>query len=104
MNLPAVITIGHKPYRVWTVGLLPLNQLPRFAPGMTAPVFVQHAGWTVIVDRGTIYAYRGGIQHELHGTTHPSAHDAERAAYGAGLLGVMVYDEHAADYGFPSAS
>jgi hypothetical protein len=107
MQLPELKSVdGGRPYRVWTVSLMPLHQLPRFEPGMTAPVFVAVTDWRVIADfDGRLYVHRGdGIHHELHNTAHPSMHDAERAAYGAGLLGVMVYDEHAASHGFPAAS
>ncbi|MGI5245133.1 hypothetical protein [Dactylosporangium sp. CA-139066] len=106
MQLPELKSVdGGRPYRVWTVGLMPLNQLPRFEPGMTAPAFVPVTDWRVIPDwDGRLYVHRGdGIRHELHGTQHASEHDARRAAYGAGLLGVMVYEADAADYGFPSA-
>lgn len=103
MNLAALITGNHKPYRVFTVGILPVDQLPRFEPGIESPAFVQHGGWTVYPGT-TLYVHRDGIQHELHGTTHVSTEASERAAYGAGLLGVMVYEHNAVRYGFPSAS
>ena len=49
------------------------------------------------------FVHRGdGIRHELRDTAHASVHDAQRAAYGTGLLGVMVYDDEAALNSFPT--
>lgn len=104
MTLPETRSGNGRPYRIWTVGHLPLEQLPRFEPGPTAPAFVTTTDWTVIAADHTLYVHRAGIQHELHNTTWGGDDDARRAAYGAGLLGVMVYDDEATLNGFPSAS
>lgn len=60
-------------------------------------------------DRGptTIRVWRGnpatGERHPLDGTEYVTGRDADRAAYKAGLIGFMVYDKDAADYGLPTA-
>jgi hypothetical protein len=105
MNLPPLINGAHKPYRVWTSDLLPVDQLPRFEPDIDSPAFVthDHSDWHVTFGAGRLYVARDGQQHQLHNTQYASGHDAKRAAYGAGLLGVMVYEDEAAWYGFPVA-
>jgi hypothetical protein len=70
---------------------------------MDSPRFVAHAGWTVIAGNRRLIAHRGTLRHELHGTQHRSDHDALRAAYGAGILGVAVYEDEADRWGFPTA-
>lgn len=104
MNLPGIGADQRQPTRTWTVSLLPLDRLPRFNPGMNAPAFVQNSEWVIHVDRGQLYVALHGMLHELHGTAYDSDHDAYRAAYGAGLLGVVVYEDTAAGYGFPDGS
>lgn len=103
VTLPPLKTSHGRPYRVWTVGLLPVEQLPRFEPGMSSPAFVSNSDWVIHVGGGHLYVALHGVLHELHGTVHASDHDAQRAAYGAGLLGVMVYEDAAARGGFPGA-
>jgi hypothetical protein len=104
MSLPALIDGPGRPCRIWTVAHLPVTQLPRFEPGPDSPRFVAHAGWTVIAGNRRLIVHRGTLRHELDGTEYGSDHDALRAAYGAGLLGVAVFEDDATRHGFPSAS
>lgn len=103
MTLPD-LNPGHgKPYRVWTADLLPVEQLPRLEPAPGSPAPVTRDGWTVIVENGHLWAHRDGVQHQLHDSSYASDNDAHRAAYSAGLLGVMVYEHNAREHGFPAA-
>lgn len=42
--------------------------------------------------------------HPLHGVRYPTRRDAERAAYQAGALGFLVFENQAAQWGLPTAA
>lgn len=88
--------------RVWTVEHLPADRLPHFEPSMRSPAFVALNGWFVAFDGGTLYAHRNGVKHDLHGSKHHSAREADEAAYAAGPLGLHVYEDVAGRYGLPT--
>lgn len=103
MNLPDLKYGYDRQYRIWTVEHLPVDRLPRYERAPLSPAAVTHDGWFVLIEDGHLYVHRDGVQHEIHDTSYASDQDAERAAYGAGVLAVLVYEENAASYGFPVA-
>lgn len=96
-------------YRCWTVAQIPWEDLPDFEPGMRRPVIVTLNGWDVHWYGSALYVYRlagdghDEEYHELHGTHYPDDYSAaQKACYDAGVMGLHVYENVAADYGLPS--
>ncbi|MFI7608467.1 hypothetical protein ACIBTV_25405 [Micromonospora sp. NPDC049366] len=112
-------------WRLYTVEHLSFDALPECGKG--GPAKVAATNWTVsassvsraLSSPGVVAADDGMHtlqvirlcgptgsdieQHPLNGTKYASADEAWRAAYGAGLLGFMVYEGDAARFGLPTA-
>lgn len=90
------------PYRVWTTANgLPLDYFERY--GSSGPATVAINDWAVSVTQtpgkpGCVLTARtvttdgDVVRHELDGTTYPDRYSADRAAFDAGIVGVMAYD------------
>lgn len=93
-------------FRTWTVDHIPFDELPEYEPGPRSPATVSIDGWQLNWYGDALYVYHPETDayHALHGQLgYPTARDAERAWYDAGVLGLMVYEDVAADYGLPSS-
>ncbi len=93
-------------FRTWTVEHIPFEDLPTYEPGPRSPATVSINGWQVHWYGDALYVYHPDTNayHELHGKRgYPTIEDAERAWYDAGVLGLMVYEDVAAEYGLPSS-
>lgn len=91
--------------RTWTVDHIPFDELPAFEPGMRSPVFVSLEGWQLNWYGDVLYVFNpdAGTHHDLHGAKGFTTYDdARRAWYNAGVLGLWVYEDVAADYGLPT--
>lgn len=96
--------------RTWTADHIDFTDLPEFEPGMRSPALVSLDDWRIrwlgselLVSRPDESADDGCEYHELHGTHHPTVDDYHRACYDAGILGLMVYEDVAHEYGLPSS-
>ncbi len=108
ITFPPAEPAGLGPYRVWMIQYMPFEEIPEFGPASQSParVTVDEAEWhfTYTEDGDLFVAHRTerGRRHPtLDKTNHGDARGALKAAYEAGLYGVMVYDHNAEMYGFP---
>jgi hypothetical protein len=113
-------------YRLYTVDHVDFDALPAYGDGGPAKVVLD--GWamstsslsralsspsvvarddgmhTLNIDRVVNERPGGGSadRHPLDGTRYATYRDADRAAYGAGIVGFMVYERDAAGFGLPT--
>jgi hypothetical protein len=91
-------------YRMWTVDHIPFDEIPAYDPG-TGVGLVAVDGWGLNWYGDALYAYRKETDeyHPLHGQRgYSTRNDANRAWYDAGLMGLMAYENVAAQFGLPS--
>lgn len=95
-----------KQYRLYTNEFADFDDFPEYPEG---PGLVVVGGWGVSYSTGgldddgrvTLRAYKcegpeeGFLDHELYGTKYDTRREASRAAFDAGLLAYMVYEDHA---------
>jgi hypothetical protein len=103
--------MARRTYRLYTVADVPFDAFPQYADGGPSMVVNTEYGVSysstckvlsspgvVAADDGlvTLNAYASpytGEKHALDGTKYATQTDARRAAYEAGLLAFMVYDD-----------
>jgi hypothetical protein len=100
--LPTLEGTSSRKYRCYGIEHVPFDTYPAYWDG--GPATVARDGWGVSYHSGygiqgyELHAYEvpfTGAKHELHGTLYASLRDASRAAYEAGLLAFLVYEDSA---------
>jgi hypothetical protein len=98
--LPPLEGVSRRKYRCYGIEHVPFDTYPDYWDG--GPSIVVRDGWGVSYRSGggiqgyELRAYRvpfPGAKHELHGTRYADQRSATRAAYEAGLLAFLVYEE-----------
>jgi hypothetical protein len=94
--------------RTWTVDHIPdYTGLPTYEPGPRSPALVALDGWQITWD-GTLSVFRthedGTERHpDLDQASFDTEEEADAAAWNAGVVGLMVYEDVAHLYGLPSS-
>jgi len=96
-------------FRMWTVDHIPdYTDLPESEPGLRSPALVSLDGWQVNRSgSGTLDVFRtneDGIERhpDLDQVTFATEEEANAAAWNAGVIGLMVYEDVAHLYGVSS--
>ncbi len=96
--------------RTWTVDHIPdYADLPDYEPGLRSPALVSLDGWQVnLSGNGTLYVFRNNEDSierhpDIDQTNFATEEESNAAAWDAGVIGLMVYEDVAHEYGLPSS-